>query len=133
MLNSPGAVPPNLHQGRQPIRVPAVLVKIDRTLAQDIGLQDAALGWWRMGHKRDNVQYVFAVSQGCVVEVFEVNSRCRRQEFGDHGWPPPTRASRPRNGWDKGTRHPGLTNQYRGMPVAHLYGGSSNPVRYQNC
>lgn len=86
---------------------------------RDNELYQATRGKWRVGHKRERVEYAFAVYRGVVREVYEV-----------HSWHP---AKDYPGRWEfVGKRaQASIRSRYRGKSVErYLSRGGRNPIRY---
>ncbi|MCG7630883.1 hypothetical protein MHN80_01010 [Gordonia McavH-238-E] len=119
-----------------PITVPALLIKIPRLwkpTMDAIELYDATRQWWRLGERRQNARYAFAVAQGIIREVYRIDS-------WEPGWVvngawTTEPQNRPPDRWRfQGDVAESLAADYKNTKVKHLYkAGEANPVRYLNC
>lgn len=90
----------------------------------DEELYEATRRWWRIGPRREHVDFVFALHGGVVVACYDVE-----------GWEPAPdtpSGTQPRWGfW--GSRADNLERQYLGVDMrAYLPAGAQNPLRYVN-
>lgn len=115
---------------------PVLLIRINRLYRHRMSpaeLYEVTRGVWKLGTRRENVRYAFAVFEGVVREVYEI-----------HSWHPAgTHPYTSRNiedvdlpgRWEFiGVVAPeGIRNKYLGHSVAsYLPQGSQNPIAYVN-
>lgn len=90
----------------------------------DEELYEATRRWWRIGVRRDQVDYAFGVHGGRVLACYRVE-----------GWEPaPDTPPGGRPRWEFwGSRVPDLERQYVGVDMRpYLPVGAQNPLRYVN-
>lgn len=94
-------------------------------------LYDATHGWWRLGTRREDADYAFAVNRGVIREVYRIGSWWLRRK-GDRGWEDDIESGRPRWGFDGEVA--GELAHYRNRSVAHFFKrGEASPFKYVNC
>jgi len=111
----------------------ALLVRINRLFRygmSPIELYDATRGWWRVGEKRQQVEFALAVYDGVVQEVYRVEA------WLPAGSTVSTRRETPDpDRWEfvgQIAAEP-IRKSYRLRSVRHYWGhGAQNPVRYVN-
>jgi len=127
-----------LHAARVTITHPSLLININREFRygmSTIELYDATRSAWKLGAKREEVEYAMSVYRGIVREVYRVV-----------GWHPGGQTMR---GRDKDGRSPHregrwefvghvadetIRKKYVGRSVSHYFPpGSQNPVKYVGC
>jgi hypothetical protein len=69
----------NFYYGAKPVEVevPALLIRINRLYRHDMTaeeLYEATRGVWKLGPRRSKAKYAFAVFEGVVREVYEIES-----------------------------------------------------------
>ena len=99
---------------------PSLLIRIReayRTGMTAVELYDATRASWRLGPRREAVQFAMAVNDGIVVEVYEVDD-----------WHP---AGHARWAFTGHVADDGVADRYRGRSVAHYFKrGAQNPIKY---
>lgn len=112
----------------------AVLFRIPRLWSPVMSaaeLYESTRGWWRVGPRREDTDYAFAVSRGIIREVYEIHG-WRERELGDRAWEQDIGKSRKRWGFC-GVVAEELAH-YRNTSVRHLFKkGTSSPFKYLNC
>lgn len=118
------------------ITEPALIIRISKLHKEHMvpeALYEATRGVWRVGEKRSNIEFAFAVAQGIVQEVFKVNQ-----------WHPaattqyktrPLKDVQVTGRWEfTGVLAPeAVRKKYVGKSVAHYFSrGATNPVKYVN-
>jgi hypothetical protein len=96
-------------------------------------LYDCTRGVWVLSHKREQARYAFAIYQGEVLEVYEIESWHRA---GTTSYL--TREIEPQysNRWEFAGKlaRDDLRQRYVGRSVSHYFKrGEANPVKYVNC
>jgi hypothetical protein len=121
---------------RVEVSEPALLLRIPELYKEgmsDHSLYEATRGVWKVGKRREAVQYALAVADGIVRDVFVIG---QWHPAGTTGYV--TRESTAvhvEGRWEfTGSRaSDGLREKYVGHSVAHYFArGASNPVRYVN-
>ena len=118
------------------IREPAILIRINKLYRYgmtDVELYDATRSAWKVGSKREQAQYAFAVFEGVVREVYAISqwlpggSTFNLRSDGRE-------VKRPGRWEFVGTIAPErLRNRYVNRYVGHLYShGAQNPISYVN-
>ena len=111
-----------------------LLIRIPRLWHPSMKAEDlfeATAGWWRLGPRREQADYAFAINRGVIREVYQIDSWRERQP-GDRGWEDDLESGRPRWGFN-GVIADHL-GHYRNRSVAHLFQrGEAGPVKYLNC
>jgi hypothetical protein len=111
------------------IQEPAILVIINRLFDRNMSkdeLYDAARGDWVVGAHREKAQYVFAVSNGIVREVYKVKRWYPAESSGDE--------SKTQQRWCFDGHVAKEMHHYVGGSVEeYVKMGAQNPVRYVNC
>jgi hypothetical protein len=127
------------HYDRNPIQVEhrVILIRINQLYRygmSEIALYEATRGVWKIGSRRQNAEFAFAVFRGIVREVYKITS-----------WHPAgttSYATRPqehltdKERWEfVGERaNEEIRNRYIDKSVeAYLAPNSQNPIRYVNC
>jgi hypothetical protein len=119
------------------VEVPALLIRINRLFRHTMSpleLYEVTRGIWRLSARRRNARFAFAVFEGVVRDVFEIESWHRAGT---------TRyTTRPTNGWEGSTRCE-FTGRVAGAEIREHYvdrsvadyfrKGQQNPVVYVNC
>jgi hypothetical protein len=102
-------------------RIPALWTPA--MLAED--LYEATHGWWKLGAKREEAHYAFAVSRGVIRAIYRIESWRQRIE-GDRGY-----QGSPDDRWGfEGELAPEM-DRYLNKSVAHLFkNGAANPCKY---
>ncbi|MYG76810.1 MAG: GIY-YIG nuclease family protein [Acidimicrobiaceae bacterium] len=117
-----------------PIAERAVLFRIPRRWSPVMSpaeLYESTRGWWRMGRRREDADYAFAVSQGVIREVYEIHG-WRQRGLGDRGWEEDIDKSHKR--WGFSGEVAGELAHYRITSVRHLFKKeNSSPFKYVNC
>ena len=112
----------------------AILFRIPRLWSPVMSpaeLYESTRGWWRVGPRREDADYAFAVSRGVIREVYEIHG-WREREPGDRGWEQDIGKSRKRWGFS-GEVAEELAH-YQITSVRHLFKkGNSSPFKYLNC
>ncbi|HXH94222.1 MAG TPA: hypothetical protein VNN25_21780 [Thermoanaerobaculia bacterium] len=119
------------------VQLPALLIRINRLFRHtmsSVALYEATRGIWKLGARRTNAEFAFAVFEGVVREVFKIDSwhRAGTTEY----------TTRPTDGWGNSTRwefsgrqaDAEIRNQYVDRSVAAYFKkGQRSPVVYVNC
>ena len=119
-----------LHEAKEApkIKVKGILFRIPRlwTPAMPASeLYEATRGWWVLGERRNEAQYVFAVSKGVIREVYKIES-WRERTDGDREY---VEGERKRWGFN-GKPAPEMSH-YLNTSVAHLFKkGAASPAIY---
>ncbi|WP_156525540.1 MULTISPECIES: LEM-3-like GIY-YIG domain-containing protein [unclassified Gordonia (in: high G+C Gram-positive bacteria)] len=107
------------------ITVPAILIKIPGLWTPTItpqALYDATRQSWRIGKRREDAKYAFAVSHGVVRAVYRIDDWQPAPESGPQRWR------------FNGQIDPELSGRYANSSVKHLFKpGQANPIQYLNC
>ncbi len=118
------------------IDVPALLIRIDRLYRHGMSaleLYEATRGVWKLGRKRELAQYAFAVFEGVVREVYDIESW---HPAGSTVYTTRSKADVALPGrWEFVAQiaHDGVRTKYLGRSVAaYLARGGRNPVVYVN-
>lgn len=128
------------------ITEPVLLIRVNRLYRHGMSaaeLYDATRSCWKLGVRRENVKYAFAVFEGVVREVYEVEAwhpgQSTPDESGVHGRRKPPATSHTGKGparWEftgKVAPEP-IRSRYHGASVAAYFPkGSQSPVKYVNC
>lgn len=117
------------------IREPSILIRINELYRPKMPaseLYDATRASWRLGSKRKNAKYAFAVFEGVVREVYEIASWLEAGSTlnSAHG-----RDAQPRDRWEfVGRLAPEhLRRRYINRDVSQYFRqGGRNPIRYVN-
>ena len=99
----------------------ALLIRIPRLWYPSMPAEElfeVTHGWWRVGPRRAQASYAFAISRGVIREVYRIAS-WRPREKGDRGWEDDLESGRPRWGFE-GEVAEELAH-YRNRSVAHMY------------
>lgn len=119
------------------VTVPALLIRINRLYRHTMSPHEryeATRGIWKLSERRKKAKFAFAVFEGVVRDVFEIENWHRA------GTTPYT--SRPTDGWEGSTRweftgrvsDESLQEEYVDRSVAAYFKkGQQNPVVYVNC
>ena len=119
------------------VEVPALLIRINRLFRHTMSsleLYEATRGIWKLGARRSGAKFAFAVFEGVVRDVFEIESWHRA------GTTPYT--TRPTEGWEGSTRweftghvaDASIRDNYVDRSVAAYFRqGQRSPVAYVNC
>jgi hypothetical protein len=119
------------------VEVPALLIRINQLFREGMSpleLYEATRGIWRLGARRKKVEFAFAVFEGVVRDVFEIESwhRAGTTEY----------TTRPTDGWEGSTKweftgrvaDAEIRKHYvDGSVAAYFRQGQQNPVVYVNC
>ena len=112
----------------------AILFRIPRLWSPVMSpheLYESTRGWWRIGPRRRNADFAFAVSQGIIREVYEIH-RWQQPEPGDRGWEQDI--GKPHKRWGFRGEVARELAHYRNTSVRHLFKkGNSSPFKYVNC
>jgi hypothetical protein len=119
------------------VEVPALLIRINRLFRHTMSSQElyeATRGIWKLSARRTKAQFAFAVFEGVVRDVFEIESwhRAGTTQY----------TTRPTDGWENSPRW-----EFLGRPAdvairehyvdrsvaAYFRQGQQNPVVYVNC
>lgn len=108
-----------------PITMPSLLIKIPGLWTpsmSDDDLYNATRQWWKLGSRRKNAKYAFAVSHGVIRAVYAIDQAA---------WMSDEKSGR----WSfEGKPSTDLASDYLNRSVRHLYKrGQANPIYYQNC
>jgi hypothetical protein len=88
-------------------------------------LYEATHGWWKLGAKRNEAQYGFAVSRGVIRAIYRIESWRQRAE-GDRGFEAPGDGR-----WGFEGSLVTTMDQYLNKSVTHLFiQGAANPCTY---
>lgn len=120
--------------GKIEIDEKVMLIRINQTYSMGISAQalyDVTRGVWKVGAKRDRVDFAFAVYAGIICEVYEINY-----------WEPATRYSKFLQQWDGciegrwqfvGKPCERLHEKYVGKDISEYFSrGNANPIMYVN-
>jgi len=119
------------------VEVPALLIRINRLFRHSMSsleLYEATRGIWKLSPRRTKAKFAFAVFEGVVRDVFEIESWHRA------GMTPYT--TRPTDGWEGSTRweftgrvaNAAIRGHYvDGSVAAYFRQGQQSPVVYVNC
>ncbi len=116
------------------IREPSVLIRINRLYTPGIEAQrlyEITRGVWKVGERRNQLVYAFAVYRGVVREVYKIQAWHRAGTT--HYQYRKKRVVNVRGRWEFEGRlaESSVRNRYRGGSVAHLLpDGARNPIRY---
>lgn len=118
---------------------PALLIRVRKLFRSNMSAQElyeVTRGVWRVGERREGVQYALAVYEGIVREVYSVESwhpanttpyEFRRDELS-------TRDLSGRYEFQGRIAPEPIRSLYKGRSVsAHFQRGQANPVTYVNC
>lgn len=115
------------------ITVAAMLIKIPKLWYPAMpaaALYEATSGWWALGTRCQNVEYVFSVNRGVIREAYKVRA-WRQRVKGDRDWQDDI-GKKARWGFE-GEIAEDLAH-YRGTSVKHLFKrGEASPTKYVNC
>ncbi|MXW42550.1 MAG: hypothetical protein F4138_02510 [Acidimicrobiia bacterium] len=116
------------------IKERVILFKIPQFWSPEISaeeLYDATRGWWRLGPRRNNADYAFAVDKGIIHEVYRINS-WRQRQSGDRDWEHDI--GKPHKRWGFNGEVADELAHYRNTSVQHLFKkGECSPFKYVNC
>lgn len=120
---------------RRPIKIlePSILIRINelyRPTMTSSELYDATRASWKIGPKRTQAQYAFAVFEGIVREVYEIASWLRAGSTLNSAH---NRDAQPRDRWEfVGRLAPGaMRRRYLNRDVSRYFPASAqNPIRY---
>ncbi len=116
------------------IKERAILFRIPQLWSPEMSaeeLYEATHGWWKLGNRRNDADYAFAVNQGVIREVYRINS-WRQRKPGDRDWQHDIGKTSKRWGFS-GEVAEELAH-YRNTSVRHLFKkGESSPCKYVNC
>lgn len=93
-------------------------------------LYEATRGWWRIGRRRENADYAFAVNRGVIREVYKVSGwRAAREHETE-----PENVGK-RFGFDGSVAEADpVRRRFLNTDVAHVFKrGAANPVQFVNC
>jgi hypothetical protein len=124
--------------GAREVRVsePAILIRINRLYLPGMSAQalyEATRGVWRLGHRRERAEYGFAVFEGVIREVYEIQTW---HKAGSTTYETRSPADVSVGGrWEfVGGIASTMARRYCGRSVRHyLPPKSQNPVAYVNC
>jgi hypothetical protein len=119
------------------VEVSALLIRINRLFRPTMStleLYEATRGIWKLGARRTKAQFAFAIFEGVVRDVFEIESwhRAGTTQY----------TTRPTKGWENSPRweflgrpaDAAIREQYVDRSVAAYFRqGQQNPVVYVNC
>lgn len=127
---------------RADITEPALLITVNKLYKPDIKpeiLYEITRGVWRIGERRNNAKYAFAVYKGIIREVYEIESwkQAEADSAERKEWIVTNKIDVPevtRQRWQfEGHIAPNLQH-YIGQSVAHYRRrGDASPVKYVNC
>ncbi len=118
------------------IREPAILIRINQAYRygmSDVELYDATRSAWRVGEKREAAEFAFAVFEGVVREVYQIEDWISGgSTFNVHHGGRAVR--RPRRFEFVGTiAEPEIRKRYVNRYVGHFFPpGAQNPISYVN-
>jgi uncharacterized protein len=114
------------------LRHKAILLTIDRDYRSDMTpeeLYEVTRGTWRVGRKRDRVDYAMPVHMGVVREVYRIDQPWLIAGTLEYRTRPSAHSSSSK-GWEfRGSVAADIREQYVGYSVGR---GGQNPVRYVN-
>jgi uncharacterized protein len=104
------------------IREPVMLITLNRLYHRKISpdrLYEITRCSWKVGERRNKARYAFAVYQGVVRQVYEINQ-----------WKPAEEGSR---WYFSGRIADGLQHYVGGSIADYISHGAQNPIKYVNC
>jgi hypothetical protein len=118
------------------ITEPGLLIRINKLYRpgmDSIALYETTRGIWILGPRREKAHYVFAVYQGVIREVYEIEAwhKAGTLEYRTRSRPDVDAAGR----WEfSGHVSEQLSAKYKGGSVDHHFSqGAQSPVKYLNC
>ena len=121
------------------IKEPAVLININQAYHYGLTAQqlyDFTRSCWRIGAKRETVEYAFAVYQGVIREVYKIAAWVPGRSTMRHDDVVSEDKVDPKNRWEfvGKVADPKMRKRYVGMSVSHYSKqGAQNPIKYVNC
>lgn len=119
------------------IEEPSLLIRINRLYRYDMNedeLYESTRGVWKVGKRRENVEYAFAVFRGIVREVYQIkkwvpagSTQYTTDIHGEVNIP---------GRWEfvGAIADPVIRNKYLDKSVANYFSSNSqNPITYVNC
>ena len=92
-------------------------------------LFESTRGWWKLGPRRENADYAFAVSKGVIRAIYKIEG-WREREEGDRDWEK-DKGKKPRWGFQGQSAND--MQQYLNTNVKHLYKLGDQGPKYINC